>query len=161
MWDYIESPYLIKRPVPWHSPIMWKYIHAYHIKHHISGETEVAPCLFDFPVQTHLFKQAPWDFSVILLGGVQKAFSPWKPSAGWRRPPPACSQPGEVGKGPGQGCPKQLSSWPAGCEMHLRPDIPHSMLLQLCPLRFTLLRSWYPLGPAKVPFRAWTHYIPN
>lgn len=49
---------------------MWKYILAYHFKHSISGETEVAPCLFDFPVQAHLFKQAPWDFSVILLGGV-------------------------------------------------------------------------------------------
>lgn len=66
MWDYIESPYLIKWLVPWHSPIMWKYILAYHFKYRKSGETEVAPCLFDFPVQTHLFKQAPWDFSVIL-----------------------------------------------------------------------------------------------
>lgn len=73
MWDYIESSYLIKRPVPWHSPIMWKYILAYHFKHRISGETEVAPCLFDFPVQAHLFKQAPWDFSVILLGGVSNS----------------------------------------------------------------------------------------
>lgn len=64
---------------------MWKYILTYHFRHRISRETKVAPCLFDFPSQTHLFKQAPWDFSVILLTGVQKG--PWAcmPPAGWLR----------------------------------------------------------------------------
>lgn len=165
MWDYIESPYLIKRPVPWHSPIMWKYILAYHFKHRISEETEVAPCLFDFPVQTHLFKQAPWDFCVILLGGVQKAFLSWKPQAGWWWPPSA-----HTPSPPPAGCPLQLSCHLAGHEMHLWPGIPCSILLQVCPPRVAHLLRWYLYGPTKVtsqpgltasPFPTQHHSFPS
>lgn len=161
MWEYIESPYLIKRPVPWHSPIMWKYILTYHFKHRISRETEVVPCLFDFPVQTHLFKQAPWDFSVILLRGVKKMFSPWKPWARWWQLPPARSQSGKVGKGRGGG--DVPCSWALGqlaVKRTCSQVSPRSILLQLCPPGLSQLPSWYLHCHTEVPFPARAHCIP-
>lgn len=48
------------------------------------------------------------------LGGVQKAFLPWKPEDGWGWPPPASSQWGKAGSGWGRDVPWSwaLCPWP-------------------------------------------------
>lgn len=158
MWDYIESPYLIKWLVPWHSPIMWKYILAYHFKYRISGETEVAPCLLDFPVQTHLFKQAPWDFSVI-LEEFKKHFRVESPEMGdGGHPQPAPSQAmrgvGEEGMSPAA---ERSALWPWNAPA---TSIVACDILQLCPPVLTLLLNWYPPRPTEVPVPAWSLCIP-
>lgn len=153
MWDYIESPYLIKWLVPWHSPIMWKYILAYHFKYHRSGETEVAPCLLDFPVQTHLFEQAPWDFSVI-LEELKSVFSLKAPR--WVMVATPSQLPVRQGRERvRKGCPLQLSTLSSGHEMHLASPC---SLPQLCSPAWPC--SWTGTHPTETPVPAWSLCIP-
>ena len=66
---------------------------------------------------------------------------------------------GQGREGARGGYPLRLSSRPAGCETCGQVS-PCSILLQLCPPRLTQLLSWYPHGPAEVPFPAWARCIP-